>query len=128
MPSGISNPVVKWNGQTLSVGANSVSYKLGKGDKVTRPFSAGGDAIEVVTTDNVETKISMLKFSLANTANAASIAQEMSNNLAENEFEVSEGDLIVTFTGMVLTTEPEVPLSQDGVIELDFSGLPASLA
>lgn len=123
---GISNPVIKRNGKTISIVPNSLAYKLGTGDKVIRAISSGGGAITPVITDNVETKLGMIKFSVPNTSDGAQIAREASDAGENNEFQISDEDLQVSFTGMALMTEPERPLSQDGVFELEFMGPPGT--
>ncbi len=123
---GISNPVVKLNGETISIVPNSLAYKLGTGDKVIRAVSSGGGAITPVTTDNVETKLGMIKFAVPNTADGALIARTVADNGEANEFQISDEDLQVSFTNMSLMTEPERPLSQDGAFELEFQGPPGT--
>lgn len=123
---GISNPIIKLNGTTISIVSNSLSYKLGTGDKVIRAISAGGNSITPVITDNVETKLSMLKFSVPNTADGLKISRQVADNGENNEIEIADDDLQVAFTNMALMTEPERPLTQDGVIELEFQGPPGT--
>lgn len=123
---GIANPTVQWNGSTISVVPNSLAYKLGTGDKVVRAVSAGGGSVTPVVTDNVETKLGMIKFSLANTADGLSLARQMADAGESNEFQIADPDLQASFSGMALITEPERALSQDGVIELEFQGPPGT--
>ena len=123
---GIANPTIQWNGQTLAIIPNSLSYKTGGGDKVVRPVSAGGGAVTTVVTENVETKMSTLKFSIANTADNIAVARQMNDAGEFNEFQIADDELQVSFSGMALLTEPERPLSMDGEIELEFAGSPAS--
>lgn len=123
---GISNPTIKWNGATISITPNSLSYKLGTGDKVIRAISSGGGAITPVTTDNVETKLSMLKFGVPNTSEGLLLARQMADAGDTNEFQIADADLQVSFSTMSLMTEPERPLTQDGVIELEFQGPPGT--
>ncbi len=123
---GISNPTVKRNGQTISIIPNSLSYKLGTGDRVIRAISAGGGAIIPVITDNVETRLGMIKFSVPNTSDGAQIARDSADAGEDNEFQIIDEALQVSFTGMALMTEPERPLSQDGAFELEFMGAPGT--
>lgn len=128
MALGISNPTIKWNGESLSILPNSLSYKLGKGDRNVRAISAGGGSVQAVITVDAETKKSMLKFSLANTADAAdkvASMMQLSESAEGNSFEIADSQLQVAFSGMALVSEPEIPLSQDGAIELEFEGPPA---
>lgn len=119
---GISNPTIKRNGETISIVPNSLSYKLGTGDKVIRAVSAGNNSIVPVVTDNAETKLGMIKFSVPNTSEGARLARQVADAGEGNEFQIIDEALQVSFSGMSLMTEPERPLSQDGVFELDFMG------
>lgn len=123
---GISNPVVKRNGQTISIVPNSLTYKLGTGNKVIRAVSAGGGSVTAVVTEDVESKLGMIKFSVPNTKDGALIARESGDAGEANEFQISDEELQVSFTGMALQTEPERPLSQDGAFELEFMGPPGT--
>lgn len=126
MARGIANPTIQWNGQTIEIIPNSVEYKNGLGDKNIRAISAGGNAISTVITENAETKISMIKFAMANTAKYADIARQMSELVDQNELLIISNDLQVTFSGMALETEPTIPLTQDGEIEVSFMGAPST--
>lgn len=123
---GISNPTIKRNGETISIVPNTLAYKLGTGDKVIRAVSAGGGAITPVTTENVETKLGMIKFAVPNTSDGAQIARDAADAGEENEFQIVDEDLQVSFSNMSLMTEPERPLSQDGAFELEFQGPPGT--
>lgn len=122
----ISNPTVKWNGQTISIVPNSLSYKLGTGDKNIRAISAGGNSITPVVTENVETKLSMIKFSVPNTSDGLGLARQMAQSGETNEFQIVDAEAQIAFTTMSLMTEPERPLTQDGEVELEFQGPPAT--
>ena len=126
MVAGIANPTLKVNGTTVAIVPNSLSYKLGTGDKVQRPMSSGGNSVTIVTTDNAETKMSMCKFSVPNTPAGLALTRDTADNNEQNTIEIAEPNLQVAFTQMALTTEPERPLTQDGVIELEFMGPPAT--
>ena len=122
---GLSEPALKWNGQALAIMPNSLTFKKGKGEKTVRAVSAGGDAIEVVTTVNVETKKSMLKFSLPNTSRAMSIVAQMQSLDGRNVFELSDPTFQGTFRNMTVINDPENPTAPDGVIEVECEGPPA---
>lgn len=126
MARGIANPTIQWNGQTIEIVPNSLEYKNGLGDKNIRAISAGGNAVTTVVTENAETKISMVKFSMANTAKYADIARQMTEEIDTNEILIVDADLQVTFSSMALETEPTIPLTQDGEIEVSFMGPPST--
>ena len=119
----LSNPVIEVNDSVISIMPNSFSYKEGQGDKDVKAQSAGGNAIDVVITENAETKISRAKFKLYNTAtNLNLIKTWMANQV--NTIRASEGDIVVPFRDMVVTTEPERAIGADGELEIEFKGAP----
>lgn len=120
----LSNPAVEVNDQAIATIPNSLSYKKGQGDKVVKAQTAGGNAIEAVVTENAETKISMVKFKLFNTKENFDLANSWIDNISGNTIRLSEGELIESFRGMVVTTEPERMIGADGELELEFMGQP----
>lgn len=127
MAIGISTPTVKWNGRTLAVVPNSVELNTGGGEKTVRAMSAGGGSVQMVHTRNAETFKGMLKFGLANTAETISIVTEMQDLVGGNNFEVVDGEAQISFSGMSLIVDPAIPLSQDGQVDLEFEGAPATV-
>lgn len=123
---GISDPALKWNGDALAIIPNSLTYKIGKGEKTVRAISAGGSAVETVHTTNVETKKGMVKFSLPNTPKAARIVAQMQDLAGQNRFEIAEGSYQATFRSMTVTNEPERPTAPDGVYEIECEGPPGT--
>lgn len=120
----LSNPSVEINDQVISIIPNSLSYKKGQGDKAVKSQSAGGNAIEVVMTENAETKISMTKFKLYNTKSNFDLVNSWLDNIVGSTIRLSEGDLIESFRNMIVTTEPERAIGADGELEIEFMGQP----
>jgi hypothetical protein len=119
----LSNPVVEVNDVVIAIVPNSIAYKEGQGNRSVRAQSAGGNAIEIVTSEDAETKKSMCKFQLENTAgNLNAVKQWMSNQT--NTIRLSEGDVVVPFRQMVVTEEPERSIGADGNLEVTFEGAP----
>lgn len=120
----LSNPAVEVNDQAVAIVPNSLSYKKGQGDRSVKAQSAGGNAIEAVVTENAETKISMVKFKLFNTKTNLDLANSWIENISGNTIRLSEGELVESFRGMIVTTEPERSIGADGDLELEFMGQP----
>tara|TARA_R110000850_G_scaffold60400_6_gene138679 strand:+ start:101 stop:490 length:390 start_codon:yes stop_codon:yes gene_type:complete len=126
MANALSNPTVEINDQVISIIPNTLSYKRGAGDVNVRAQSAGGDSVEAVITENAETKIGMVKFSLAVTdAN-----QEYVRTWQENKFNGGNTVRIssrvmntpLSFTNMNVTSDPEFSIGADGTVEVEFLG------
>lgn len=120
----LANPTVEVNDVVIAIKPNSLSYKSGKGDKNVRSQSAGGNSIEVVVTENAETKKSMVKFTLFNTKENVDYLEEWQDILGEVTIQFSDGDFTKQFRKMSVTTDPEVALSADGEFEIEFEGQP----
>ncbi len=123
----LSNPTVEINNIVIGIKPNSVSFKGGKGDFNVRPQSAGGDSITMVTTENAETKKSMVKFSLYNTKPNVDnmLSWQGQNSIDGNSIELSDGDFVKPFRNMYLITDPEIALGADGEFEVVFEGTPS---
>ena len=120
----LSNPTVEVNNDTIGVVPNSISYMKGKGEKNVRPQSAGGNSVEMIITDNAETKKGMVKFSLYNTKANQDLLDAWQDSNA-NTIRLSQGDFVVSYRGMVVTSDPEVSTGADGSFEVAFEGQPA---
>ena len=126
MANALSNPTVEINDQVIAIIPNTLSYKRGAGDVNVRAQSAGGDSVQAVITENAETKIGMVKFSLAVTdAN-----QEYVRTWQENKFNGGNTVRIssrvmntpLSFTNMNVTSDPEFSIGADGTVEVEFLG------
>lgn len=122
----LSNPTVEVNDSVIAILPNSLSFKSGKGDTNIRPQSSGGDAITLVRTENAETKMSMVKFKLANTrTNIDLVADWMDEVIDGVTIRLSDGPLTKSFRQMFIISDPEVSLGADGELECEFNGLPS---
>lgn len=120
----LSNPTVEVNDVSIAIVPNSLSYKNGSGDKKVLTQSSGGNAIEVVITEDAETKKSMVKFKLYNTAGNIQLTKDW-GALFSNTISISEDQIAESFQDMVIITEPEKDIGADGNLELEFEGAPS---
>ncbi|MGR3179832.1 MAG: hypothetical protein ACUZ8E_17470 [Candidatus Anammoxibacter sp.] len=122
----LSNPTIEVNDITIRILPNTLSYKLGKGDVNVRAQSAGGNSVESVFTEDAETKISMVKFSMTVT----DVNRDLVESWQENRFQ--GGNTIrfsektstkpLSFAGMVVMTDPEYSVGADSTVEIEFEG------
>lgn len=126
MTGALSNPTIEVNDQTIAIVPNSTSYKVGAGDVNVRTQSSGGGSTSTVITEDAETRISMVKFSLYVTdANAALIRGWQENRYSGgNTIKLSQRglDVPLAFINMHVTTDPEYTVSADGTVEIEFMG------
>ena len=120
----LANPTVEVNDAPISIIPNSLSFKKGQGDKTVKAQSAGGNAIEVVISENAETKVSMVKFKMFNTKENFDMINAWTDNINGNTIRLSEGELVESFRTMVVTSEPERMIGADGEAEIEFMGTP----
>jgi hypothetical protein len=122
----LANPTVTVNDQVIGIVPNSCSYKPGLGDVNVRAQSAGGRSIDVVVTENAETMISSVTFSLYNTqANVGYVRDWQNNTTNGNTITLSDGSFVESFREMFVVTDPEVSLGADGSVEVVFNGRPS---
>jgi len=127
MSLGLSNPSIEVNDVVISIVPNSYASKRGVGDMNIRAQSAGGNSIETVVTENAESKISMVKFSIISTADNLALLDSWlstSRNGIGNTIRASENntDLVEAYSGMVIVTEPDRPRGADAQIDIEFKG------
>jgi len=121
----LSNPTVEVNNDVVAIIPNSLSYKKGKGDRKALPQSSGGNAIDIVVTEDAETKKSMVKFSLRNTK-ANQDRLDSWQDEEQNTIRLSQGDFVIPFRQMVVTGDPETETGADGKLEVMFEGAPVA--
>lgn len=120
----LSNPAVEIGNQAIGIVPNSLSYKTGAGDIVIRAQSSGGNGIEIIKTENAETKKSMVKFALYNTKTNTDLIRDWQDSVSGEGISLSEGSFSMAFRSMFVMTDPEVNLGAEGNIEVLFEGLP----
>lgn len=124
----IATPTIQVNNETIAIVPNSFKYKGGRGERTIRTQSSGGSAVDVVSTENAETKKSMVTFEMINTAKNISLVEDWQDNLNANAITASDNNQNFTkaFSNMTVINDPEVALSQDGSISVEFEGSAAS--
>jgi hypothetical protein len=120
----LANPTVEINDIVVMIIPNSLTYKKGKGDKKLRAQSAGGDSIDIIPTEDAETKVSMCKFSMITTKENVEAHETWKDKTGGNTVRLSDGSFVVPFRKMYITTEPEVNTGSDGNLEIEFQGQP----
>tara|TARA_R110000772_G_C13310322_1_gene440400 strand:- start:10206 stop:10598 length:393 start_codon:yes stop_codon:yes gene_type:complete len=120
----IATPTIQVNNETISIIPNSFKYKGGRGERSIRTQSSGGSAVDVVMTENAETKKSMVTFEMLNTAKNIGLAEDWQDALNANAITASDNNQNFTkaFANMTVINDPEVTLSQDGNLTIEFEG------
>lgn len=121
----LANPQVLINNNPIAIVANSLTFKEGLGEQNVTIQSAGGNHIETVYSEDVSTRMSMVKFDLASTEQNIELIRNWKLARNENAIVVTGTEFTRTFTNMALITDYEVGLGNDSVISLEFHGDPA---
>ena len=126
---GLANPTIEINDRVIEYKPNSLSYKGGKGDLTVRHQTGGGDAGSKVITEDANSKVSMVKFTmLTETGNTDLLNEwlEISRSEGGNVIRLSAQGFTRSFRRMRVTEDPEVGIGAEGEFEIDFQGDPAS--
>jgi hypothetical protein len=116
----LANPTILVNNLSTPIVANSFSYTEGKGEQTVRVQSAGGGSVQTVLSNNVETNLSMVKFSMFPTAENIATILSWKNNGNANVISASGAGLTRSFTNATLINDYEINLGSDTQIDLEF--------
>jgi len=122
----ISDAGVVVNNVGVNIVPNSLSFDEGFGEQSVLVQSAGNGKLSTVYSNDVETSVGMVKFSLRATVDNIALARKWKSNGNRNAVAViaqtADGSLTRNFSGMALVSNYEVQLSADGVLDLEFRG------
>lgn len=116
------NPAIVINGEPVSYVPNSFEFDDGYGERNIRTQTTGNGAIEQVITENVETQMGRVKFSMLSTTDNIANLTTWLQNLESNAIELSATDFTRQFAQMCITSEPPKPGGQDAQFDVEFKG------
>ena len=128
---GINNLALIINNETIPYKPNSLSFCDGKGEYKARSMTTGGGGVDVIFTEDAESKIGTVKFSVEATdymnekIRTWKEARLVYVQLAEMNYGSFSGNFTRSFPVMTLVTNPETKASVDGDTELEFHGTPS---
>lgn len=125
----LNNVAIFVNNDVVAYEANTLSYDDGFGEYSVRNAVVGGGQTEQVFSEDLATRFSMVKFSLPSTDDSAALVREWKNNRNNNVVEIMSatgGNFTRIFTQASIQGNPEVNLSTDGTVEVEFRANPAS--
>ena len=125
MANAIVKPSLIINGEVINIVPNSLIVVLGTGEKEVKVQSAGGDQLENVIFDNIETAVGQIKFKQFNTSENLSALSTVRQNGSDNkvQFTSSEG-VNGTLKNAIIINDPEINFSIDGETEYQMKGSP----
>ena len=128
MADQLNNVAILVNNDIVAYEANTLSYDDGFGEFSVRNAVVGGGQTEQVFSEDLATKFSMVKFSLPSTEDNAKLVREWKSNRNNNVVELvsaTGGNFTRIFTQASIQGNPEVNLSTDGSVEIEFRSNPA---
>ena len=129
MTNQLNDVAVLVNNDIIAYEANTLSYVDGFGEFSVRNAVIGGGQTEQVFSEDLATKFGMVKFSMPSTEDAAKLVREWKNNQNNNVVELQSAtggaEFTRIFTQASIQGDPEVNLSTDGSVEIEFRSNPA---
>ena len=120
----LSDATVLVNDEVVGIMPNSLKYTEGFGEQNVRAVSIGGGAVEQIFSRNVESSLSKVMFDIPTTPENIALARTWKANGNLNGVQIAgktaEGDITRTFTQAAMTGDPEIEISTEGVINVEF--------
>ena len=121
----LANPSVIINNLAIAIVPNSVVYTEGFGEQNQRVQSAGGGSVETVFSNNVETNLSKVNFSVYPTESNIEALRSFKAAENANAISIVSGGFSRTVNSAALTNDFEVNLGADTTIDVEFMGTKA---
>ncbi len=118
----LANPTVVINNLGVAIVPNSLVYTEGFGEQLQRAQSAGGGNSEVVFSNNVETNVSKVNFSMLPTEGNIDKLRELKSRVNKNAIGITSGGFSRSINGAALVNDYEVNLGSDTTIDVEFVG------
>jgi len=122
---GISVPGFHVNNVPIGIVPNSAKIVPGDGKMNVRAASVGDSSVEIVYTEDAESKIGQCKFEMYPTDDNISLVREWKRNKGSNYISYSQKDAKpASMSSAALVNDPEVELTADGTMSLEWMGSP----
>lgn len=114
---------IRVNNEAVNIIPNSAKFVPGFGESSIMTQSSGNGNVEQVRSENIETKISKLIFSMrSTTANIAQIESWKRNKNANGITVTADGGFVKVIDGAECVIDPEYSFSNEGEIPIEFHG------
>ena len=121
----LSDATVLVNDEVVAIVPNTLKFTEGFGEQTVRAASVGGGAVEQVFSKDVESALSKVMFDIHTTPDNVKLARTWKSNKNQNVVAIAgktaEADLTRTFTQAAMVNDPEIEISSEGVINVEFS-------
>ena len=127
MSEALANPTLVINNVAIPIVPNSLKFKGGQGEQTMLAQSSGGGATQSVYSEDTESKISFIGFSLRNTPANIELQRNWKNLKNANAATITgAGGFSRAFNNMAHTNDPDINLGADTPIDIEFMGDPAT--
>lgn len=120
----VSTGKVTVNNTNVAIVPNSIQYSEGLGEQSVKTASGGGKSVVLVTSDNAEQLMSMVKFRLHSTEQNIELARSWKVNTGKNAVTITNpgGEFTRTFLSATVVNNYPVDLGADKDFEIEFHG------
>lgn len=126
----LTDAVLLLNNEKLGFVPNTLKFNLGRGEQTQLVVSEGEGQVSLVFSDNVESKIGMVKFDMRTTNDNIELTDEAKLRGNDNTLQLilkgSETTRNYTFRQAALTSPIEYGVGADVVIPIEVASLPAT--
>ena len=123
MTSQLNDLSIVVNNVQISYTADSLSWKDGFGEYNVRNAVVGGGETEPITSQNLESKKGMVKWSMPSTIAHEELKRAWKTNFDRNVIEIFAADgqaFTKVFERATMINDPETSAATDGNIEVEF--------
>ena len=128
MTTQLNDIAIQINDVVIAYTADSLSWKDGLGDYLMRNAVVGGGQTEQVFSEDLASKVGMVKFSMPSTPENETNKRAWKLNKNQNVVELigtSDSAFTKIFTQAAIIEDPETNAGTDGQIEIEFKSNPA---
>lgn len=119
----LTNPAILINGSPVAYVPNSLEFSDGYGDRSIRTQTTGDGNVEQIITQDVESQIGRVKFTLLSTTDNIKRVTQWEQNIDANAIELSAApDFTRQYAKMVVMSEPSKTAGQDANFDVEFQG------
>lgn len=128
MSDQLNNITILVNNVVAAYTSDTLSWKDGFGEYAVRNAIIGGGQTEQIFSEDLATKVGMVKFSMPTTADSEELKRSWKSNKNNNVVELvgpSGSGFTKIFTQASILDDPEASGATDGNIEVEFNSNPA---
>lgn len=122
----LTDATVIVNNEAIAILPNTLTFDEGEGEQIVRAASIGGGKAETIYSQDIESKVGMVKFELPTTPENIELARSWKKNQNRNVVTIAgstpEGDVTRTFTQSAVTNNYEVNVGSETSIEIVLHG------